>query len=281
MFPFWLLIAVAAGFSSNLFNFSSRHYLRKKKDSTAFAWLLELVRTIIYICILPFAFHFVITPYSLLIFFLLSLSETLSVYFTMKMHEHSHLSLSTIISRTKLIWVALISFLFFGEKLSTFEYASIALLMVGLLIITSPKKITGDKGVKYAHFATFFAALDIIFLKAAAPFTTATGAAMIMGILSIILLPIFMHNRKTRIKKVIQTLHFRSAIPIIANTSGSLLLAWALSLGVASIVTGIYQGMMVFSVLGGIILLKEHKDTKRKLLGCVIALVAIILLTFK
>jgi len=40
-----------------------------------------------------------------------------------------------------------------------------------------------------------------------------------------------------------------------------------------------YQGMMVLSVLGGIILLKERKDILKKLVGTAVTIVGVILLT--
>ena len=44
MFSFWLVIAIAAGLSSNLFNFLSRYYLKEGHDPTAFGWILEVIR---------------------------------------------------------------------------------------------------------------------------------------------------------------------------------------------------------------------------------------------
>jgi len=278
MIPFWIFIAIAAGLSSSLFNFLSRNYLRDGKDATAYGWLLELIRTSVYFLLLPLGFFIIISPYSLLIFLLLGLSEIGSIYAIMKMHEYSHLSISTIISRTRLIWVALISFLFFGEQLNLQQYSAIALLFIGLLIVTTPRQLRRDKGVKYAHLAAFFSALVAIFLKASSLYTTPQMSLVIMGIFPLLFLPLLMKDATRRLKRLRKSLSFSSIIPITAYVLGGYLYTLALSLGEASIIVALYQGSMIFSVLGGIILLKEHGDIRKKLIGSMLALGAIILL---
>src|SRR5690348_3021602 len=138
MISSWILFAIAAGFASNLYNFLNRFVLRKESDSTVFGWLSEVVRIVIAFLILPFDFQVNHSSNVLYLFLILGLVELVSIYVFMKMHAFTHLSISTIISRTRLIWVPLIAFFFLGESLKVIEYVGIAVLFLGLSIAVSP-----------------------------------------------------------------------------------------------------------------------------------------------
>src|SRR5258708_36226215 len=92
-------------------------------------------------------------------------TEFVSVYFYMKMHAYSHLSVSTILSRTRLIWIPLIAFFFIGEHLKITTYIGIIILFIGLIIATAPKKLQFDKGQTYAYLAAFIIAINTVQLK--------------------------------------------------------------------------------------------------------------------
>lgn len=66
---------------------------------------------------------------------------------------------------------------------------------------------------------------------------------------------------------------------ILGNIVSSYLLLLALRGGEVSKVNAVYQGMLIFSVLAGIIILKERQDIFKKLLGSIITLTGVILLT--
>ncbi|MGH7245299.1 MAG: EamA family transporter, partial [Candidatus Levyibacteriota bacterium] len=65
----------------------------------------------------------------------------------------------------------------------------------------------------------------------------------------------------------------------IVNVLSIYLLTLALKVGPISIVSAIYQGMMVFGVLAGIFILGEKEDIKKKLIGTAIAMAGVILLS--
>lgn len=277
--PLWILLAIASGIASNLFNFSSRHYLKEGEDSTPFAWLLEVFRVAISLLFLPFNFFLILNTQSLIAFFLLGISEVCSIYFIMKMHSYSHLSISTIISRTRLIWVAALSYLVFGETLTLIQFLAIMVLLLGISIVSSPKKVTADKGVIYAYLSAFFAAMVAITIKSASSYTFLPGIVVIMGIFPIIIFPLLMKNSIKRISTATKTLSFSAVFPFTTNILSIYGYAWALSLGPASIVAALYQGMMIIAVIGGIVFLNEKQDIGKKIIGSTLALGAILLLT--
>ncbi len=87
---------------------------------------------------------------------------------------------------------------------------------------------------------------------------------------------------KDGIKRVFKTFRINLAGKILAGlvaSSSTFLLAKAIELGPVSIVTALYQGMMIVSVLAGIIFLKEREGALRKIAGSFIALAGVLLLT--
>src|SRR5258706_12579809 len=95
----WLPFLIIAGLSSTIFNFISRYLLRNRSDATTFAWYNEALRFVIFAFIAVFNWRLVITFQSFILFVIVGLTEFVGGYFYMKMHEHTELSISTIIYR--------------------------------------------------------------------------------------------------------------------------------------------------------------------------------------
>ena len=194
------------------------------------------------------------------------------------MHKFSHLSISTIISRTRLIWIPIIVFVVFAEKLKLTEYLGIAVLFLGLSIVVSPHKLFIDKGAIYANLAAFAIAINTIIFKLAIPYASSSLILVAFSLPSVILFPILMKNAKKRIFTESKKNLPIKLIRIFGNVASSYLLVWALQGGDVSRVNAIYQGMLIFSVLAGIIVLKERKDILRKLLGTAVTIIGVVLL---
>ncbi len=275
----WIIFAALAGLASNLFNIINRHILKDQEDSTAFAWLAEMTRLLIAFFFVFFDFKLQFTASTILLLIFLSIWELLSVYVFMKMHAYSHLSISTIISRTRLIWIPIIAFMFLGETLAINEYFGIIILFFGLSIAVSPHKISMDKGVQYAYASAFIVAVLSILMKALSPVTSTSVLLIGMSYISALSLPLIMKNADHRIHHLLRKNVGLKLLAGIANTAAMYLYVYSLKIGPVSKVTAIYQGMMVVSILAGIILLKERQDIFKKLLGTAITLLGVFMLT--
>lgn len=278
--PSWVILAALAGLGSNILNFFSRFILKDKDgDSTTWAWTFEFLRLLFFAPFLLFDFKIDTSLKSLIILLSVGLTEFISVYFYMKMHKYTHLSISTILSRTRLIWVPVIAFLFFGERLSNFEYIGILILFLGLSIAVAPHKLFLDKGSVYANLAAFMIAVNTVLLKQTVPFASTPVIMIFFSLPAVILFPLFMKNAKQRLIHQ----NFDRKIPKLvgtgANVAALFLLMAALRVGDVSRVNALYQGMLVTGVLSGIIILKERQDIKRKLIGTAVTIVGIVLLT--
>lgn len=274
----WIALAAFAGIGSNVLNFFSRYFLKDDEDSTSWGWFFETLRLIVFAAFLTFDYSFKFSFQAAFLLLLLGLSEFVSIYLTMKMHKFTHLSISSIISRTRMIWVPILAFLFLGEALKTSEYIGILILFIGLSIVVAPHKMFLDKGTIYANLAALSIAVTTIIIKTSTSFASTSVIMVAMSAPSAILFPLLMKNSKLRIKRTIQKKLFLKLTATFFNVVALILLIKALELSEASKVNAIYQGMMVTSVLAGIILLKERKDILKKLIGTAVVIVGMILL---
>jgi len=274
----WIFLAALAGLASNAFNFLSRYFLKEKDDPTVYAWYFETLRFFIFSAFAILDWKLVVTTQSIILFALSGVSEWLAVYWLMKMHAFSHLSLSTILSRTRLIWVPIIGFFILKENLRLTEYIGIAILFIGVSITVAPRKLFIDKGAIYANLAAFMIAFNIVITKLTLPFGSNSVINALMVFPSVILFPLFMKNAKERMFLVFNKNSVLKPFAIGINIISVYLFTIALRAGDASKVTAIYQGMMIVSVLAGIVFLREREGILRKLLGTTIVLVGVFLL---
>ena len=281
MFSSWITVAILAGLGSNLGSFFARHILRDRDDPTAYAWFFELMRLCIFGLSCIHGFHLVLDAPSLVALSGLGVAEFISVFFMMKMHAFSHLSVSTIILRTRLIWIPIIAYLMFEESLKLFEYAGIGVLFLGLCVATSPKKWVLDKGMMFAYITGFTSALVNIFLKLASPAASTSVEMVFMALSSVICFPVIMNSPRERIRNSVRTNLMSKLLSGILSAVSVYLLAVAVSIGPVSKVSAIYQGMMVVAIIAGIVFLNERQDVGRKLVGSTITMVGVMLLTMR
>lgn len=279
LFQSWIILSFLAGLCSNTFAFLNRYLLKDKDDPIVYAWYFETLRFTIFCVLAIFDFRIVLNPKSLILFMLLGLTEWISMYFYMRMHSYTHLSISSLLSRTRLIWIAILAFILVGEKLKLTEYIGIVILFFGLSIAVAPNKLVTDKGARYASIAAFVIALNVVIIKLALPYASNAVVNAITSLPSIFLFPLFMKDAKNKIPRMMRTnLHIKS-FAILVNALGLFLFTIAIRMSDSSKVSGIYNGMLVLSVLAGIIFLKERDKIGKKLIGTAVTIIGVLLLT--
>lgn len=279
LFQNWIIFAALAGLTSNAFNFFTRYLLKDHDDPIVFAWYYETLRFSIFAILAISDYRLDLNPKA--IFFLLGIgiTEWISMYFYMKMHAMTHLSISAILSRTRLIWVAILAFIIVGESLKLSEYLGIFILFIGLCIVVAPKKLVSDKGAVYANIAAFMIAMDVIFIRLSLPYASNSVINAAMSLPGMILFPLFMKNPAKRIHSSIKHNFKVKTLAICINAISVYFFAVALRVGETGKVSAIYQGMLIFSVLAGIIFLNEKENIGKKLIGTAVTLIGVLLLT--
>lgn len=276
--PEWVIFAVVAGLFSNAFNILSRYFLKDDEDATAWAWLFELGRFIFFGAALFFDFSVKFSQELLILLFFVGITELLSVFFTMKMHAYSHISISTILSRMRMIWIPVIAFFLIREHLQLMDYIGIIILFIGISITVSPRKFFVDKGAMYANAGSVVLAMNSVLLKTVAPFASVSLIATFSAIPSVVLFPILMKKERKRIFTSVRKRFYLKILAIILHVISFYFFLFALRVGEVSKVNAIYQGMLITSVFAGIVFFKEREDIAKKLIGAAITLIGIFLL---
>lgn len=272
----WFLLSSLAGLASNGFNITNRTALKDKGDHIAYSWWFEVIRSTFFLSFVlfqPFPSFSISNLFSLV---LLSLTELFSVHVFMKMHAFTELSISSIISRLRVVWSPFLAWMLIGERLTIPEYLGIITIFLGIAVVSSPKKIRADKGIKTALIFSFSSALLSTVLKSVTNIATTEFIVMSQGIIPIVLLPVLIKNPVKRIVETLKYKHKHMAMAGIFNIASSYLLVRALSFSEASKVVGLYQAMTIFSVFYGIVILKEKDKIPQKIIGTIIVILGII-----
>ena len=275
----WLVVAFIGGLLSNSLHFVSRLILRDGDDPTAVAWIQSVFRTVLFAIWAVFSFSLKIDLTSLALLCGLGLLEIYSMYTYMKMHSNAQLSLSAILSRTRLFWIPVIAFFVFGERLQLYEYAGIVILFIGLAIVSTPKKIMVDPGVRYAYIFGFVAAVINILIKANQNNASIPVMMVFMSLPSAVGIPFLMKDGFSRIGASLKRNVKWKIVSGLLSFISIFVLTYAIRIGPVSKVSAIQQGMLIVSVLAGIILLKERDHMWKKILGSLITLVGVYLIT--
>jgi drug/metabolite transporter (DMT)-like permease len=276
----WILLAFLGGVFSNISSFFSRFILKEKdSDSTLYAWFFEGARAVVFSIVAFTNFRIIVSWYSVLLFLVLGASEFISMFFYMRMHKYSHLSISTILSRTRLIWIPIIAFLIAGEHLMPLTYLGIAVLFIGLAVASAPHKLGKDKGQLYAYISAFFIAINVVVFKMAQPFASDPLLIVFLTLPITLFYPVIISKRKKRIYTFFSYGILPKVGAGVASVVSIYFFARALDGGPATIVNGIYQATLVLSVMAGIFILGEKEDMSRKIAGSVITLIGVLLLS--
>jgi drug/metabolite transporter (DMT)-like permease len=276
----WLFLSALAGLASNGFNITNRTALKDKGDATAYGWWFEMVRTTFFVVILIWQGSFVLTSTMVVPLLLVSLAELFSLYVFMKMHAYTQLSISSVISRTRVIWSPILAWFLVGERLTIPEYLGIMAIFLGIVIVTSPKEIKKDKGIKIALVFAFSSALLSTVVKHASGFAPTEAVIAAHGLIPLFVLPFLM---KQGVARIIQSGKQKIGQILLAgsfNVASSYLMVEALHTADASKVVAVYQAMTLFAVLYGIFMLKETDKLAAKIIGTVIVIIGMVAMVF-
>ncbi len=274
----WFILALLAGTASNMFNVVNRSTLRERGDSTLYSWLFEVFRLAIFMC------AFVVNPtlpkhlstYGWLV--ALGINEAASVYFFMKSHKHTKLSLSTFLIKLQLIWTPLLAYVLINERLNSSDYLGIGIILLGIFIGVYSPRMKADKGIVITFISSVFISLNAVFTKAAAGDASTPFILLMMSLPSVLVFPFLMKSFAPRIRTMSGLFVKSVAASVVFNVVAMSLAVSAIRLGSTSKVTAVYQGMMIVSVLYGIIVLREKEHIAQKLIGTAITLFGLALL---
>ncbi len=274
----WLFLIVISGLASNGFNTVLRHTLKNGQDSTAYAWWFEILRTIFFLLLLPWDYHYIHSYPNIFWLLTLGISEVVAVYAYMRMHGTTELSVSSIITRLRSIWIAILAFAFLGERLDMWQYLGVFTIVLGTLVVREPGKVKLDKSLKIALIFTLASAISTIIIKHATTYASTAVISIAFSLPSVVLLPLLMKNPISRINSIYSTTIKSNLLASLFNNITMFTMIAALKLANASQVAGVFQGVTMLAVVIGIFILNERDHKLKKLIAAAITTVGIILL---
>lgn len=219
------------------------------------------------------------TPKNIFTLVILGLSELVGVYLYMKMHAVTELSVSSIISRFRVISLPIFAFIFLGERLSMSSIRRhLMTIFTGCLVVVGMKHVRGTKGIWYALGFVLVNSLSTVLMKSASSTASIAIVNTAFPLPAAVLIPVIMKNSLSRIhltvKPILKSTLFASAFNILTMYC----LVRAYQLASASQVNSVFQGVTSLAVVVGIMLFNEHDHKLLKVIGALLTTLGIILL---
>ncbi|MDO9028631.1 MAG: DMT family transporter, partial [Candidatus Roizmanbacteria bacterium] len=203
------------------------------------------------------------------------LYERLRFYIT-KALEASHL---TIINNTSLVVAVIIAFFIYSEALTTGKILGFLLILTALCLISINKiKKINWSGVLLAVLANVFLGIGWALDKKGVFYFNAETYNVLAWILPLFILYL-PHIKLNDLKKEIKISSWKIVFLSFFNVIGYFIQLKALALADATRVIPIVQTSTLFTVIFGIILLKEKENLLRKILAGIIAVIGVYFLT--
>jgi len=275
----WFWLAALSGITETGYNTISRVALKNGGSPSYYTWWFSLVRSVIFFIPALFFSTLDLSLNNLVILSVLGFFNCINVYLFMKMHSLNQLSVSTIISRLRIVWVPILAFFIVGEKLMPKQYIAIIVLLIAVILLRSPKKLLKDKAMFTAVLFSVTTAVVTVFLKMASDITSTSMVIFAMSFPSVIIIPLIITSAKQKLLIPLRKYTFEK----LAISGLSIVLIytfiWALKLGgKVGAVNAIFQSISALSVVVGIILLKEKELIFPKLAGAILVIVGAMLL---
>lgn len=195
---------------------------------------------------------------------------------TFRSAANLELSISAIISRSKLLWSALLGIFLFGETLTTLHIIGLLVIFISNISLRKvPIQLLNSKGVGYALLSaialSMAMALDKWLLEYIPP-----SAVLFIGFLGSTVSSLALNRRTSLID--IGHVFWNSMLAGLAGSAGYYFLLLSMQTGNLSVVIPIYQSTHIVFVLAGILILKESSGLRPKLVSAGISILGVTLI---
>lgn len=279
----WFEYAVASTLFTAIFWLLCRRLLRSERDHTAFAVFLQLVPIVFWLPLL--AVEPVVLPSSSLGWVLLFLAGGAWAFqqvLAFKSLRFTAASVREPLYQTKLLWAAFFALVLLGEFFTLSKLFGVFLLLSGALIIAyhPPKGESTASGLLLVTSSAALTGLAYVLDKLALAHFSVTLYAIFVSILSGGF--IATHAAKNNFLSRMLSFGRRHAGTILLASAAGAASYWlqvkAVSSGPVGTIAALLELSMVFTTLGGIVLLQERQAVGRKLVGIALAVVGALVL---
>lgn len=278
----WLLYALIATLSNSIRSILHR-FIMLTEDPYSYALLENILTALIFVPVLINEFVF---PINFLAWILVLTSSILWVFIAVigfYAYKYTQVSVKSPLSESRVLWVLLFAIIFLKESLIIEKVLGIILIFISLVVLTYKKQNKfgdlRDKGVQLTLLtALLTAGVAIIDKSALKYFTPGTFGFLVYFIPGLILLAFGKKHLKD-VKKILKTKNYYLGIVVIL---GFLFYYFSLKAYQIADVTQVFPIIRLstaFTVIFGIIFLRERENIIKKLIATLIIFFGILLLS--
>jgi|CXWL01.1.fsa_nt_gi drug/metabolite transporter (DMT)-like permease len=278
----WLPITLLATLLTTLERVLHRYILRAENDANIYTLVYQFAAALVLVPLvvgepqLKSVFFHDLRLY--LVWLISSLFWLAFGLFSFHADHYADVSVTSILSRTRILWTFVLGVFFFGEAISFAKLQGVALIFAGLVGLSIRENFKYNKGVLFTLMAAISISIALSIDKYLARFfptsVIAFSAFFIPGIWLYITLP----NKRERLKKLFSDKGKYAILTALFGALSYWLLLRALTLSDISKVIPIYQSSLALNVIIGIILLNEREKVLHKLFASAIVLLGVILI---
>ncbi len=279
----WFEYAVASTLFTAAFWLLCRRLLKDEADHEIFAIFMQLVPIVFWLPLL--AFEPVQLPAAVIGWLFLLLAGgawALQQVLAFKSLRFTAASIREPIYQTKLLWAALFAFIFVAEGFTSSKWVGFVFLLAGALVIAyrHPPGESSRTGLMLVVSSAALTGLAYVLDKLALSHFSVTLYAIFVSVLSggFIALHAARHGLLKRLglfgRRHVKTILLASVMGAVSYW----LQIKAVSLGPVGTIAALLELSMVFTTLGGIVLLQERQAVGRKIVGIALAVIGALVL---
>ncbi len=275
----WFIYALLGALCVAATRIVSRALLRRQGDPLFFTAVNDFVAGAV---VLPFIFsdlHLPTMGKTWVYFSLVTMFAFLSDWFAFRALRRVDVSVFQIIDQIRQPLLIILGFMLFSEPITSLKVLGVFLVAIGATAaVLDPKRLRPDGGVGLALLSTVFAAVAVIFIKfAIVDFSAPAFASLeLLGISVLCMVAArFDHHRLLAEMRLNQWGLFAAGALF---GLGEILEFTALRIGEISRVLPVFQTSVIFTVIGGVLLLGERERLGQKVIGAVVVVIGLTML---
>lgn len=278
----WLIFALISASASSIQSLIHR-VIMLTEEPYPYALVENLLTALVFVPILILEFSL---PKSYFAWFLVIISSLLWVFISvisMNAYKYTQISLKAPLSESRVIFTLLFAIFLLSEAIVTEKLIGVGLIFIALTALTYKKqKRFGDlkdKGVQFILISAFLSALVAIIDKKAMTYFTAGTFGFLVYFIPALILILFGKRYYQSAKKIIKTKTKFLIVLVILGFFFYYFKLRAYQLADVSQVFPIIRLSTLFTVIGGVIFLKEREYILKKIILTLLILLGVILIS--
>ena len=274
----FVALAVISSTATKLLN----KYVIKETEPYAFAIVTNTLSTIIFFILALSVFKLPKEPIAWVIMGFAAVLWSLIAVFIFYSYKSAEVSIRDPLSQSKIVIALILGTVFLGETLTTARIIGTAVIFFGIsTLVYHPERRFGrlsEPGVKWTFFTAFLGAVVAIVDKAALQYFNLETYGFMVYFFPAVILGLLLPKRIGHVKHLLK-IRWKSAVAaIILSTAAYYFTLKSFSLADVTLVYPFLQLATLFTVLGGIVFMKEREHFWQKIIAVVLVVAGAIIL---